>query len=168
MASYSHSDSDYFSKDYATVPVNVAANGVYETAVNQYVAKWDTEFVIENLPPWVYKNNPVPQSVSEAKARISSLYHTIEDMDIQIQIRESEKRTALVSDNSQFDEETHEYKFRKILKAKQSTLYVISALKYWLLLNEEENISKTKFKTLVELLIDEPVDFVDQVKDLLS
>jgi len=49
---------------------------------------WDKEFVIDNLPPWIYSDNDQPRSLTEAKAKISALEYTIADIDLQIEIRE--------------------------------------------------------------------------------
>ena len=130
------------------------------------LVKWDSEFVIENLPPWVYKNHPMPTSMNECNAKLSSLQHTLSDMDLQIEVKRCEKKIAELTDES-FDEIDFYERIRKIHKAKQSTLYVISALKYWKHLNSVIE-SKNQFRTLVELLIEDPPNFVDQARDLLS
>ena len=127
---------------------------------------WDPEYVIENLPPWVYKNHPMPRSVNECIAKITALEHTLMDMDLQIEVKNCEKRIAQLA-NNYFDDIAHEEKVRKIYKAKQSTLYVISALKYWHSLNHEPPQLRDKLNALVELLAEDPVDFVDRVKELL-
>lgn len=133
------------------------------------VIKWDSDFVIENLPPWVYKNNPMPLSMNECNAKLSSLDHTLSDMDLQIEVKRCEKKIAELTDES-FDEVDFYERLRKIHKAKQSTLYVISALKYWKHLNTDTVFAESddKFSTLVELLIEDPPNFVDQARDLLS
>ena len=59
------------------------------------------------------------------------------------------------------------------LRAKQTHLYLLNAHKYWLMLNENferENPAKDLKKTvekLIELLIEEPSDFVAQLESLL-
>tara|TARA_R100000995_G_C3463938_1_gene114632 strand:+ start:637 stop:1080 length:444 start_codon:yes stop_codon:yes gene_type:complete len=133
------------------------------------VVKWDSAFVIENLPPWVYKNHPMPASMNECNAKLSSLQHTLSDMDLQIEVKRCEKRIAELTDES-FDEIDFYERIRKIHKAKQSTLYVISALKYWKHLNTDTVFTESddKFTTLVELLIEDPPNFVDQARDLLD
>lgn len=133
------------------------------------VIKWDSAFVIENLPPWVYKNNLMPLSMNECNAKLSSLDHTLSDMDLQIEVKRCEKKIAELTDES-FDEVDFYERLRKIHKAKQSTLYVISALKYWKHLNTDTVFAESddKFSTLVELLIEDPPNFVDQARDLLS
>lgn len=141
--------------------------GTRFTEIPTLVINWDPEFVIENLPPWVYKNHRMPRSISECSAKISALEHTLIDMDLQIEVKQCEKRIAELN-HDHFDEVGFQEKLRKIIKAKQSTLYVISALKYWYNLNKESDQLKTKFDTLLNLLIEEPVNFVDQVKDLLN
>ena len=89
-------------------------------------------------------------------------------MDLQIEVKRCEKQLAELKDDS-FDEVDFYERIRKIYKAKQSTLYVISALKYWKHLNTETtNNERNKFRTLVELLIEDPPNFVDQARDLLS
>ena len=137
------------------------------SAIETVQISWDSKFVIDSLPPWVYKNHPMPRSVAEAEGKISSLEHTIQDMDIQIEIRESHKQIDIL--NREYDELAWQKKYRQILKAKQSTLYVISALKYWVILNNEEtNVPEDRFNDLVRILIEEPADYVDQLRDLLN
>jgi hypothetical protein len=92
--------------------------------------KWDSAYLIENIPPWVYKNYPMPQGMNECNARLSSLDHTLADMDLQIEVKKCEKKIAELTDES-FNETEFYERIRKIYRAKQSTLYVISALKYW-------------------------------------
>jgi len=141
--------------------------GTRFTEIPTVVINWDPEFVIENLPPWVYKNHPMPRSISECNAKISALEHTLTDMDLQIEVKQCEKKIAALN-CERFDEIGFHEKLRKIIKAKQSTLYVISALKYWYNLNKESDKLQPKFDALLNLLIEEPVNFVDQVKDLLN
>ncbi len=131
--------------------------------------KWNSAYVIENIPPWVYKNHPMPQTINECDAKLSSLDHTLADMDLQIEVKKCEKKIAELTDEP-FDEIEFYERIRKIYRAKQSTLYVISALKYWKHFNENTEFAAPhdKFSALVELLIKDPPDFVDQARDLLN
>ncbi len=49
---------------------------------------WGAEYVIDNLPPWIYSDNVPPASVQECKAKVSALEYTIKDIELQIEIRE--------------------------------------------------------------------------------
>lgn len=129
---------------------------------------WDQKFIIDNLPPWIYERYEQPSTVSEAKAKISSLEHTIRDMDLQMEIRECDKSIAQQTYGSSFDVITWENKTRKILKAKQSTLYVLNAFKYFVLMSESDPLLTDRFNKLVNLLAEDPVDFTQRVKELLD
>jgi hypothetical protein len=126
---------------------------------------WDKKYVIDNLPPWVYAKHDQPKSVAEAKAKISALEHTLLDMDLQIEVRDIEVKIGESRHATPFD---HEKWRAKILRAKQSSLYVLNAFRYWLILNTQDNHSDSKFNRLVELLIEDPVDFVEKAKTLLD
>ena len=143
--------------------------------IKELAIRWDPEYVIDSLPPWVYKNHAMPQTMNGCMAKISALQHTLTDMDLQIEVRKCEKRLAELN-HDHFDEVAFYEKIRKIHKAKQSTLYVISALKYWQNLNREtyklkeefENFKKHKYGQLLTLLAEDPPDFSDKVLDLLD
>lgn len=131
---------------------------------------WDAKYVIENLPAWIYSDNKQPESVEECKAKISSTEYTIRDIELQIEIRELELKTGSSRHNSSFEFDRWK---TQALRAKQTHLYLLNAHKYWLMLNEnvERNDAVTDLKKtvdkLIELLIEEPSDFVAQLETLL-
>lgn len=128
---------------------------------------WDQKYVIENLPTWIYTDNNQPNNVSECKAKISSLKYTIEDIDLQIEIRNLEMKTGSSRHQSSFEFEKWK---TQALRARQTHMYLLNAYTYWLLLNERnENDNKLAYKidTLIHLLIEDPVDFVPQLERLL-
>lgn len=127
---------------------------------------WDSEYVIDNLPPWIYSDNQPPESIQACKAKISSIEYTIEDIDLQISIRELELKTGHSRHNSAFDYEKWKI---QALRARQTHLYLLSAYKYWLILNERKEVqaaTRDKLERVIELLIDEPDDFVEQLEKL--
>ena len=126
---------------------------------------WDQKYVIDNLPPWVYSKHDQPTSIAEAKAKISALEHTLQDMDLQIEVRDIEVKIGESRHATSFE---HDKWKAKILRAKQSSLYVLNAYRYWLILNTDETASSNKFNELVELLIEDPTDFVTRAKKLLN
>lgn len=126
---------------------------------------WDKKYIIDNLPPWVYAKHEQPRSVAEAKAKISALEHTLKDMDLQIEVRDIEVKIGESRHATSFE---HDKWKAKILRAKQSSLYVLNAYRYWLILNTDETASSNKFNELVELLIEDPTDFVTRAKKLLN
>jgi len=66
---------------------------------------WDKEYIIENLPVWIYSDNKQPESVQECKAKISATQYTIRDIELQIEIRELELKTGSSRHNSSFEYE---------------------------------------------------------------
>lgn len=131
---------------------------------------WDAKYVIENLPSWIYSDNKQPESIEECKAKISSTEYTIRDIELQIEIRELELKTGSSRHNSSFEFDRWK---TQALRAKQTHLYLLNAHKYWLMLNERseqqdtyKDLKKTVEK-LIELLIEEPSDFVAQLETLL-
>lgn len=140
------------------------------TATPTKPSLWDAKYVIENLPAWIYSDNKQPESIEECKAKISSTEYTIRDIELQIEIRELELKTGSSRHNSSFEFDRWK---TQALRAKQTHLYLLNAHKYWLMLNEskttetsEKDIRKTVEK-LIELLIEEPDDFVTQLESLL-
>lgn len=130
--------------------------------------QWDKRYVVQNLPVWVYTDNPQPTTLSECKAKISSLKYTIEDIELQIQIRELELETGSSRHSTSY--ELQKWK-AQALRARQTHLYMLNAYSYWLLLNErEENDDRLSHKidTMIHLLIEDPVDFVPQMEKLLE
>lgn len=128
---------------------------------------WSKQYIIENLPAWIYSDNPEPSSISECKAKISATEYTIRDIELQIEVRELELQTGNSRHTSNFDFQ----KWRaQALRAKQTHMYLLNAYKYWLLLNEREDHAentKQKLEKVIKLLIEEPKDFVTQLEALL-
>ena len=105
--------------------------------------------------------------MTEAKAKISALEYTIADIDLQIEIRELELRTGKSRHQSSFDYE----KWRgQALRAKQTHLYLMNAYKYWLIKNTPDDHLdvSARLSKLVQLLIDDPNDFIEQARTLLK
>lgn len=134
--------------------------------IDKKTSRWDNEFVIENLPTWIYTDNDQPRSEQECLAKISSLEYTIEDIDLQIQIRELELKTGSSRHQSSFDFEKWK---TQALRARQTHLYLLNAYKYWLILNQREtstySLSK-KLNEVIKLLIEEPADFEEQLSKI--
>ena len=128
---------------------------------------WAKEFIIENLPSWIYSDNPEPSSIKECKAKISSTEYTIRDIDLQVEVRELELKTGSSRHSSSFDFE----KWRaQALRAKQTHLYLLNAYTYWLLLSQKEENPETetsKINKVIRLLIEEPTNFIQQLEALL-
>lgn len=128
---------------------------------------WSKEYIIENLPTWIYSDNPEPTSLQECEAKISATEYTIRDIDLQIEVRELELKTGSSRHSSSFEFERWK---AQALRAKQTHLYMLNAYRYWLLLNKREaNTIDTSFKVnkVIQLLIDDPKDFVEQLESLL-
>lgn len=128
---------------------------------------WSKEFIIDNLPVWIYSDNPQPESMSECKAKISAIEYTIKDIDLQIEVRELELKTGNSRHSSSFDFE----KWRaQALRAKQTHMYLLNAYTYWYILSQKEENQKennSKVSKVIRLLIEEPKDFVEQLEALL-
>lgn len=139
------------------------------TADNQIANKpylWVEEYRISNLPPWIYTDNEPPCSVKDCKAKISALTYTIQDIDLQIQIRELELHAGSSRHNNSFDYEKWKI---QALKAKQTHYYLLNAYNYWLIKHTPEKLDiDQKFRKLIGLLADEPSDFVTQIESLLD
>ncbi len=133
---------------------------------------WDSKYVIDNLPVWIYSDNKQPESIQECKAKISATEYTIRDIELQIEIRELELKTGSSRHSSSFEYERWK---TQALRAKQTHLYLLNAYTYWLALNEKETNSaedcesdtSKKLSKLIKLLIKEPVDFETQLETLL-
>jgi hypothetical protein len=130
---------------------------------------WKQEYIIDNLPPWIYTDNPEPTSISECQAKLSALSFTLQDIDMQIEIRDLEQRIGLSRHNSSYDFEKWKV---QALKARQTHLYLQNAYTYWLLLNDRKettaaNELESKLKAVMQILIEDGPDFVDQLKELL-
>jgi hypothetical protein len=126
---------------------------------------WRSEYIVENLPSWIYTDNDEPRGEAECRAKISSLQYTIQDIELQIQIRELELKTGSSRHTNTFDYD----KWRtQALRAKQTHLYLLNAYSYWLILNERRKTSEeSKLNTVIKLLIEEPKDFVEQLEKLI-
>lgn len=55
---------------------------------------WNEKYVIENLPAWLYTDNEEPSSAIQCRAKISALQYTVQDIDLQVEIRELELKTG--------------------------------------------------------------------------
>ena len=134
---------------------------------------WDKKFILENLPQWIYTDNPEPKSLTEGYAKLSSLQYTISDIELQIEIREYERETG----NSRHGDINDFARWKlQALRAKQTHLYLTNAYKYWVIMNEKERLDtvdhhnknpNAKLDKVIELLIRDPSDFVDQLQQLL-
>jgi hypothetical protein len=136
------------------------------TELDKKPFRWDDEYVIENLPTWIYTDNDQPRSINECKAKISSVEYTIEDIDLQIQIRDLELKTGNSRHQSSFDFDKWK---TQALRARQTHLYLLNAYKYWLILNEKQPDPRyldKKLNQIIKLLIEEPADFEQQLAAL--
>lgn len=137
------------------------------TPAEQKTSLWDPRYVIENLPTWIYTDNEQPNSLSECKAKISSLKYTMDDINLQIEIRDLELRTGNSRHQTSFEYEKWK---TQALRAKQTHMYLLNAYTYWLLLNERnESDDRLAYKidTLIHLLIEDPIDFIPRLEQLL-
>ena len=127
---------------------------------------WPKDLVIENLPSWIYTDNEPPESISDCRAKISSLEFTIQDIELQIEVRELELKTGDSRHQNSFDFERWR---AQALKAKQTHFYLLNAHKYWLIKTtpSEPDIS-LKLAKLVEILIEDAPDFQQKLKTLRS
>tara|TARA_R100000008_G_C3530235_1_gene138857 strand:- start:85 stop:501 length:417 start_codon:yes stop_codon:yes gene_type:complete len=134
--------------------------------VEQKPSLWSSKYVIENLPPWIYSDSEEPKCPSECKAKISALQYTIKDIELQIQIRDLELKTGSSRHQSNFDFEKWK---AQALRAKQTHMYMLNAFTYWLILNEKDEAESQDFKLnrVIQLLVEEPKDFVQELEKLL-
>lgn len=136
-----------------------------DTTAPQKPCLWRSEFVVDNLPSWIYSDNDEPRSDAECRAKISSLEYTIRDIELQIEIRELELKTGSSRHGTSYDFEKWKV---QALRAKQTHMYLLNAYKYWLLMNDRQvRTDNTKLNTVIQLLIDEPADFAAQLEKLL-
>ena len=125
---------------------------------------WDAKHIISNLPSWVYSDFSEPNSVSECKALISATEYTLRDIDLQIQIRLAELDRK---PGATYKEEYQRW-LSGALRAKQTNLYLQSAYNYWLILNEDNEVSlEHKLKKVIEIIADDDEDLVEQLKALI-
>lgn len=134
--------------------------------------KWNRDHIIESLPTWVYEQNEEPSSINECKAKISSLKYTIEDIDLQIQIRELEVLNGDSKHSNSLNARATHYDTQKwkagALKAKQSYLHLLNAYTYWLLINDKHHTDlEDKLRRLINLLIIDPCDIEQKLEKLL-
>jgi len=128
---------------------------------------WAKEYIIDNLPSWIYSDNTEPETIAECRAKISAIEYTIKDIELQIEVRELELQTGNSRHASNFDFQ----KWRaQALRAKQTHMYLLNAYKYWFLLNERDIVRASdtdRLNKVIKLLIDDPADFVPQLAALL-
>lgn len=130
---------------------------------------WSKDYIIENLPFWIYSDNPEPTSLEECKAKISSIEYTIKDIDLQIEVRELEMKMGSSRHTTSFDFDRWK---TQALRAKQTHTYLLNAYTYWLLLNEKKDVNagrsiNDRLNRVIEILIEEPTDFVVQMTRLI-
>ena len=128
---------------------------------------WDENYVIENLPSWIYTDSPQPKDVAECEAKISSIEYTLRDIDMQIEIRELELKTGSSRHNSNFEYEKWKV---QALRAKQTHLYLLNAYKFWLIFNSRENNKSdlgNKLNKVINILIEDSDTFAADLKQLL-
>ena len=127
--------------------------------------QWDKEFVLASLPPWIYTENEQPKDVADCQAKLSNIRHILQDIDLQISIKDTQLqlRQGEVTTVTEYNQW-----LLKILKAKQSYNYLLNAYNNWLILNSPEALDLTnRFDTLVEILIEEPDNYLTELKRLL-
>lgn len=138
--------------------------------INQQESKkilWNPKYTIDNLPPWLYTDNEEPTSLIECEAKVKSLEFTLQDIDLQIQIRELELKTGSSRYGSSFEFEKWQ---AQALKAKQTHLYLLNAYTYWFLLHRNSSADTAEhknFKKLIQILIEDPTNIVEQLTKLL-
>ena len=91
--------------------------------------KWEKKYIIDNLPPWIYTNYEQPKNMVECEAMLLTCKYTIEDIDLQITIRELGEDTS--------DKNLIHWK-RQALKAKQTHANLLHAYSYWKIFNETD------------------------------
>ena len=127
---------------------------------------WQPEFVIDNLPPWLYTDNEPPSSLIECQAKISAVEYTIKDIELQIEIGELELRTGSSRHQTNFDYEKWK---TQALRAKQTHYYLLNAYKYWMIKNSSQKVDTAeKLRKLIELLVEDPADFIQRAALLLD
>lgn len=127
---------------------------------------WAEEYMIGNMPQWIYTHNKQPVSVTECLAEISSVEYTLKDIDLQIEIRELELKTGNSRHSNSFDYD----KWRGgALRAKQTHLYLLNAYKYWLIKNSKHELdTASKLDKLIELLVEDSPEFCEKARALLD
>lgn len=135
---------------------------------------WSSEYIISNLPPWVYQQNEEPKTLEECDATICKLEHTIEDIELQIHIRDFELETGTGRQQSKYE---HDKWVVQALKAKQTHKYLLSAYKYWRIINSKKEAAATStgavavklcdlMVSLCGLLSNEPPNFQEEIETL--
>jgi len=147
---------------------------VYRPREKEQTFLWSPEYIISNLPPWVYQQNEEPKSLEECDATICKLEHTIEDIELQIHIRDFELETGTGRQQSKYE---HDKWVVQALKAKQTHKYLLSAYKYWRIINRQKALSETStgavvlklcdmLVSLCDLLKNEPFNFQEEIETL--
>ena len=133
---------------------------------NKKASLWPKEYCIDNLPHWIYQDNEPPTNVTDCKAKVSALEYTVQDIELQMEIRELELRMGNSRHGSSYDYE----KWRiQALKAKQTHYYLLNAHKYWLIKQTPEDLdTHGKLRRLISLLIEDPDDFGTKAQALLN
>ena len=127
---------------------------------------WADKYIIGNLPPWIYSDNHPPTDIRDCEAKISAIEYTIIDIDLQVDIRQSECAMGSSRYKSSYDFEKWKC---QALKAKQSQYYLLNAHKYWLILNATQPLDvPRKLDKLIELLVEDSPDFHQQAQALLD
>jgi|TARA_R100001463_G_scaffold32201_8_gene72334 hypothetical protein len=127
---------------------------------------WADKYIIDNLPPWIYSDNHPPTNIRDCKAKISAIEYTIIDIDLQVDIRQSECAMGSSRYKSSYDFEKWKC---QALKAKQSQYYLLNAYKYWMILNSTQALdAPSKLDKLIELLIEDSPNFHEQAQALLD
>ena len=127
---------------------------------------WADKYIIDNLPPWIYSDNHPPINIRDCKAKISAIEYTIIDIDLQVDIRQSECAMGSSRYKSSYDFEKWKC---QALKAKQSQYYLLNAYKYWMILNSTQALdAPSKLDKLIELLIEDSPNFHEQAQALLD
>jgi len=127
---------------------------------------WEDKYIIGNLPPWIYSDNHPPLDIKDCEAKISAIEYTIIDIDLQVDIRQSECAMGSSRYKSSYDFEKWKC---QALKAKQSQYYLLNAYKYWLILNSTHALdAPSKLDKLIELLVEDSPDFHQQAQALLD
>ena len=126
--------------------------------------QWDERFIVKTLPTWVYRDFSEPKTPNECKALISATKYTIADIDLQIEIKKAELERR---PNTAAREEFMRW-HSGALRAKQTNMYLQSAYSYWQILNtDDEWCIESKLRRVIEILTEEPEDFMEQLEELL-
>ncbi len=132
---------------------------------------WDKKYTVDNLPSWVYSEYKQPDTLAECEAKISSLECTLEDIDIQIKIKEL---TEGAEDPQRSRREFEKWKIQA-LKARQTHMYLLNAYKYWAILCDENKAeglflwgasTAAKLDELIEILYEDSPSMLEKIGKL--